>query len=87
MGFLRRLLGGGPPVSEPGPEPTPPADDAELDVAEKVYERELLREEQERMSELARRQQRYAEYAWKPPYQGGERRADDGEDPGAPDGG
>jgi hypothetical protein len=73
MGFLRRLLGGDPPKSDS----VPPADPAEGDAAEAAYERELLREDQERLSELTRRQLRYADYAWNPPAQGGERRADD----------
>jgi hypothetical protein len=73
VGFLRRLLGGG--TSEP--ETSAPLDDAEAATAEAAYERDLLREEQERLSELTRRQLRYAEYAWKPPDQGGARRADD----------
>jgi hypothetical protein len=38
---------------------------------------QVIREEQERMDELTRRQMRYAEYAWTPPAEGGERRADD----------
>jgi hypothetical protein len=29
------------------------------------------------LDDLARRQLRYADYAWEPPAQGGERRADD----------
>ena len=33
--------------------------------------------EQERLDELQQRQLRYASYAWQPPDQGGERRADD----------
>ena len=75
MGFLRRLLGGGPAEPE---TPAPPAPDpADLDAAEAAYERDLLREEQARMTELTRRQLRYADHAWKPPDQGGERRADD----------
>jgi hypothetical protein len=76
MGFLRRLLGGG---RRENPEPTEPSrklDDAELDAAEKAYELELLRDDQDRMSDLTRRQLRYAEYAWTPPAQGGERRAE-----------
>jgi hypothetical protein len=74
--FLRRLLGGR--ATEPQ---TPAPDPAELDAEEAVYERELLREEQARMTELTRRQLRYADQAWKPPDQGGERRADDADAP------
>ena len=76
MGFLRRLLGGDGAKNTQQPEPSPPLDDAELDAAEKAYELELLRDDQERMSELTRRQLRFADYAWTPPAQGGERRAD-----------
>ena len=73
MGFLRRLLGG----RQPEPETPAPLDEAEAAAVEAAYERELLREEQDRLSELTRRQLRYSEYAWKPPSQGGDRRADD----------
>lgn len=85
MGFLRRLLGGEAPKADV--ESTPPIDDAELDAAEKAYEIELLREEQDRMSDLARRQLRYADYAWKPPGQGGERRAADADESTPDEGG
>jgi hypothetical protein len=79
VGFLRRLLGG--ERSEPETPETPaPLDDAGVAAAEAAYERDLLREEQARLSELTRRQLRYAEYAWKPPDQGGPRRADDPEE-------
>ncbi len=76
MGFLRRLLGGEPPVD--APESTP-SDAAELDAEERQHELDMLRSEQERLDELAQRQLRYAKYAWEPPAQGGERRADDSE--------
>ena len=76
MGFLRRLLGDG--AAEPAVEdPSPPADAAAADTEEAAYELDVLREEQARLSELVRRQMRYADYAWTPPAQGGERRADD----------
>ena len=74
MGFLRRLF---------GVEPAPDAagmDDAEpgaVDTDERAYELELLKGEQARLDDLAQRQIRYAKYAWQPPAQGGERRADD----------
>lgn len=81
MSFLRRLLGR---VDEDGAEPpapaTPLASSAELEEAERTHERELMRAEAERLDELRQRQLRYAEHAWTPPAQGGERRADD-EDP------
>jgi hypothetical protein len=79
VGFLRRLLVGERSVPE-APETPPPRDDADMAAAEAAYERDLLREEQARLSELTRRQLRYAEYAWKPPDQGGPRRADDPEE-------
>jgi hypothetical protein len=37
----------------------------------------LARAEQDRLDDLSQRQLRYAAYAWQPPRQGGERRADD----------
>ena len=82
MGFLRRLLGGESAADAPEAPSAPsaassPVDAAEADAAEEAYQRDLLREEQERMTELTRRQLRYAEHAWKPPDQGGVRRADD----------
>jgi hypothetical protein len=82
MGFLRRLLGGANPDTERtddlhGGATTPtPADD---DAAERAYEAALLRDEQARLDELVQRQLRYADYAWQPPAEGGERRADDGD--------
>ena len=88
MGFLRRLLGGERSGAGNTPEAgtTVPVDAQDLDAAEKAYELDLLREDQARMSDLVQRQLRYAEYAWTPPTQGGERRADDADDAGdAPD--
>ena len=78
MSFLRRLLGGD---DEHTNGATPPAD-AGADVvdaneAERLHERDLLRSENERLDELKRRQLKYADRAWTPPAQGGERRADD----------
>lgn len=76
MSFLRRLLGGGPASEAPPdadePAPGPPAEELEQD-----HERDLLRAESERLDELQQRQLRYADRAWTPPAQGGERRADD----------
>ncbi len=74
MGFLRRLLGGD--ATPEAPEAAQ-ADAATIDADERAYELEVLRGEQERLDDLARRQLRYADYAWQPPPQGGERRADD----------
>ena len=72
MGFLRRLLGG----QEAVPETLAP-DPAAIESEERARDLEMLREEQARFDELAQRQLRYADYAWQPPAQGGERRADD----------
>ncbi|HEX2469283.1 MAG TPA: hypothetical protein VHK05_01740 [Candidatus Limnocylindrales bacterium] len=74
MGFLRRILGGGEVADLPDETPV---DQAELDADERARDLELARNEQERLSDLARRQMRYAAYAWQPPDQGGERRSDD----------
>jgi hypothetical protein len=85
MGFLRRLLGGGeaPSDASSAAEAAPsPASPAELDAAERAHELEMLRAEQERLDELTQRQLRYEKYAWQPPAQGGERRAEDN-DPGS----
>jgi hypothetical protein len=75
MGFLRRLLGNERETT------TAPVDSAMVDAEERQRELDVLRDEQERLDELAKRQLRYAEYAWQPPAQGGERRADDGGEP------
>ena len=90
MSFLRKLLGGSEAGSNgngsgAGHEPAEkPPTAAELDDAERKYELDLAREEARRLSDLQQRQLRYADRAWTPPRQGGERRADD-EDK-APDG-
>jgi hypothetical protein len=78
MGFLRRLLGGSGSSDVPGETAEPAqANVAELDAAELAHELEVIRAEQERHDDLTQRQLRYANYAWQPPAQGGERRADD----------
>ena len=83
MGFLRRLLGG---ESSAPDGKTPPADvPVQSEDDERARDLELLREDQDRLDDLALRQLRYAEYAWEPPAQGGERRADD-DDASAPSG-
>jgi hypothetical protein len=79
LGFLRRILGGD---RAPEPPATTPADAAALDAEERQYELDILRDEQERLDDLAQRQLRYADYAWQPPPQGNEKRADDGDEPG-----
>jgi hypothetical protein len=76
MSFLRRLLGGDDDgvAATNGSEPGAPVDEAE---AERIHERELARAEMERLDDLRLRQLKYADKAWTPPAQGGERRADD----------
>jgi hypothetical protein len=79
MGFLRRLL----KTETPGEaSEVADVDPADADADERQHELEVLRDEQERLGELAQRQLRYAKYAWEPPAQGGSRRADDGDAPG-----
>ncbi len=72
MSILNRLLGGGSDATA-----AEAVDPAEADAAERAYELDLARSEQARLDELQQRQLRYASYAWQPPAQGGERRADD----------
>ena len=79
MGFLRRWLGGDRP---PDRSPAEPFDPAAAEDDERQHELDVLRSEQERLDDLAQRQLRYAEYAWRPPRQGGERRADGGDNAG-----
>ena len=80
MGFLRRIFGGG---SNRGDDAVTGDDDdreagwVELDADERQHELDVLRSEAERLDELTQRQLKYAEYAWQPPDQGGERRADE----------
>ena len=78
MGILRRLFGRDAPTADD----SAPASNADaLDADEQAHELEMLRAEQDRLDDLAQRQLRYADYAWQPPAQGGERRADDGDKP------
>ena len=73
MGFLRRLLGG-----EAAAELAIAPLEATAEATEELeHELEVMRDEQDRLSDLAIRQLRYSKYAWQPPAQGGERRADD----------
>ena len=72
MGFLRRIFDGGRTSGDD--EATTSVDD---DGEAGSVELDVLRAEAERMDELAQRQLKYAEYAWQPPDQGGERRADE----------
>jgi hypothetical protein len=75
VGFLRRLLG----ASDEGNDSpaAPPATAAELEEDERAHELELARFEQDRTSDLVRRQQRYSDRSWTPPVQGGTIRAGD----------
>ena len=79
MGFLKRIFGGG--SDAPGSPSAADDDPVDAEAAERAYELEIARSEQDRLDDLTRRQLRYADYAWQPPKQGGERRADDGEKP------
>ena len=81
MGFLRRILGGGGHGEGPDVKATatPPTDAATIDEEERARELELARFDQDRLDDLVRRQQRYANRSWTPPAQGGERRSDDGD--------
>lgn len=90
MGFIRRLLGGGDAAERNAAERAAADGDAterqasraptgsdDADAAERTYELDLLRGEQERLDDLVQRQLRYADHAWRPPDQGGSRRSDD----------
>jgi hypothetical protein len=77
MSFLRRIFGGSS-LDEGAPDASPP-DRAALDEEERARELELARFDQDRLDDLVRRQQRYADRSWTPPAQGGERRSDDGD--------
>ena len=91
MDFLRRLRGSAAPSGAPTEPDTAEAETAadaadagdaqaspvDEDAQERDYELDLLRQEQDRLDDLQQRQLRYANYAWEPPAQGGERRADD----------
>jgi hypothetical protein len=84
MGFLRRLFGGQDATAsdEGSAEVEATLTPGELEAAEREHERDLLDEERNRLDELQQRQLRYADYAWQPPSQGGDRRADDKEEGG-----
>jgi len=58
--------------------PAEAGEPGETEADERAYELDLLRAEQSRLDDLRQRQLRYADRAWTPPSQGGERRADDG---------
>lgn len=83
MSFLRRWLSGedagGAATDTNGA--TRSVDAAEADEAERLHERELMQAENERLDDLLRRQIKYGDRAWTPPAQGGERRAEDKDQP------
>ena len=81
MGFLRRLLGGEAGSSANDRAAGTPAA-AWTDDDERAHELELARFEQDRTTDLMRRQQRYSDRAWTPPAQGGSKRAGDDEGAG-----
>jgi hypothetical protein len=79
--FLRGIFGGdrdAPDGREESEAPDMPSEDAGPDnEAEQQRDLDVLRDEQRQFDDLTQRQQRYAQYAWQPPPQGGDRRADD----------
>jgi hypothetical protein len=80
MGFLRRIFrGGGADEATAAVEDGDADETVELDREEREHELDVLRAEAARLDELAQRQLKYADHAWQPPPQGGDRRADDGE--------
>jgi hypothetical protein len=84
VGFLRRLFGGdGEAPSTPSARPT----QEELDAEERAHELELARFEQDRTTDLVRRQQRYSDQRWTPPAQGGTIRAGEADEGGEERGG
>ncbi len=81
MGFLKRLLGGSddaatPPATDPAVPTEPELTPEEI---ERAHELELARFEQDRTTDLVRRQQQYSDKSWVPPAQGGTVRAGDEE--------
>ncbi len=94
MGFLRRLLGRADDDGSTGaPEPGGATRSvsgvssavsvvASADDEERAHELELARFEQDRTTDLVRRQQRYSDRSWTPPAQGGPKRADDADETG-----
>ena len=78
MSFLKRLLGGGSEEKANAPATASPS---EVAADEQAHELEMLREDAARLDDLQQRQLRYADKAWTPPAQGGERRADDSSAP------
>ena len=87
MGFLRRLLGGPPPADDGGGDPDAPVDTRTDEELEAAHELELARFEQERTTDLVRRQQQYSDRSWTPPAQGGTSRSGEADEGGEPGGG
>ena len=79
MGFLRRVFGSGRGTGDDDLADELDDPSVEPDAEEREHELDVLRSEAERLDELSQRQLKYANYAWQPPDQGGERRADDRE--------
>jgi len=82
VGFLRRLLGGSADDTEAARDDgdtAAPADERTEEELERAHELELARFEQERTTDLVRRQQQYSDRSWVPPAQGGTIRAGDEE--------
>jgi hypothetical protein len=77
VGFLRRVFGGDRQDDDAAEPAAPPADAATIDAEERARELELARFDQDRIDDLIRRQQRYADRSWTPAAQGGERRSGD----------
>ena len=73
MAFLRRLFGTDEPEREGESVDVPSLTPEE---EERAHELELARFEQERTTDLMRRQQRYEDRGWTPPAQGGSKRAE-----------
>ena len=80
MGFLRRLLGGTGEAEDDGEPAAPPPTQGQLDDEERAHELDLARFEQDRTTDLVRRQQRYSARSWTPPAQGGTVRAGEDEE-------
>jgi len=78
VGFLRRLLGG-PDEAAADDGPVDDRTDAEIEAA---HELELARFEQDRTTDLVRRQQQYSDKSWTPPAQGGTVRAGEEDESG-----
>ena len=82
MGFFRRLLGGTGEADGGGGPAGPPPTQTQLDEEERAHELEIARFEQDRTTDLMRRQQRYSDKSWTPPAQGGPIRAGESEEDG-----